>query len=94
MIAAIKSLAFDILRALDEATSPEALEHSIEVAHKSIETYRAANEPERVADILRDSLSIDAIEQKKATENKRFVFFAVAEAIAIPRRTSGQRRGA
>jgi len=74
MISAIKSLAFDILRAFDESTPPVALEHSIEVAHESIKVYRAANEPESVADILRDTLSIDVIEQKKVTENETFVF--------------------
>jgi hypothetical protein len=74
MISAVKSLAFDILRAIDESTPPEALEHSIEVAHERIRAYRAANEPGRVADILRDKLSIDLIEQKKATENETFVF--------------------
>jgi hypothetical protein len=74
MISAIKSLAFDILRAIDESTPPEALEHSIEVAHERINAYRAANEPERVADILRDTLSIGVIEQKTATENETFVF--------------------
>jgi hypothetical protein len=36
MISAVKSLAFDILRAIDESTSPEALEYSIEVAHERI----------------------------------------------------------
>lgn len=74
MISAIKSLAFDILRAIDESTPPVPLERSIEVAHERINAYRAANEPERVADILRGTLSIDVIEQKKATENETFVF--------------------
>jgi hypothetical protein len=50
------------------------LEHSIEVARERIKAYRAANEPERVADILRDSLSIDVIEQKNAAEKDTFVF--------------------
>lgn len=74
MISAVKSLAFDILRAIDESTPPEALEHSIEVAHERIKAYREMNECERVADILRDILSIDAIEQKRARENETFVF--------------------
>jgi hypothetical protein len=42
MINAIKSLAFDILCALDEAAPPEALEHSIEFAHERIKAYRQA----------------------------------------------------
>jgi hypothetical protein len=74
MIRAVKSLAFDILRALDESTSPEALERSIEVAHERIEAYRASNEPDPVGDILRDALSIESIEQKTATESDGFVF--------------------
>jgi hypothetical protein len=74
MIGAVRSLAFDILRAIDESTPPEALEHSIEVAYECIKAYHATNEPERVADILRDILSIDVIEQKKASENETFVF--------------------
>ena len=74
MINALKSLAFDILRALDESTPPEALEHSIEIAHERIKAYRATNEPERIADILRETLSIDVIEQRKAAKNETFVF--------------------
>ncbi len=74
MIRAVNSLAFDILRALDESTPPAALEHSIEVAHESIKAYRAAKEPEPVVNILRDTLSTDVIEQKKAAENETFVF--------------------
>jgi DNA-binding MarR family transcriptional regulator len=74
MISAVRSLAFDILRAIDESTPPEALEHSVEVAHERIKAYRSANEPERVADILLDTLSIDLIKEKKATENGTFVF--------------------
>jgi hypothetical protein len=74
MIDAIKSLAFDILRALDESTPPEGLEHSIEVAHERIEAYRGTNERERVAEILLDSLSIDLIEQRRATKKDTFVF--------------------
>lgn len=74
MIRAIKSLAFDILRAIDESDPPEALEHSIEVAHERIKSYRETNKPERIADILRDTLSIDVIEQKKSLENETFVF--------------------
>jgi hypothetical protein len=74
MTNAVKSLAFDILRALNESTPHEALEHSIEVAHERIKAYRAANEPGRVADIFCDALSIDAIEQRDAAENETFVF--------------------
>jgi hypothetical protein len=57
MIRAVKSLAFDILRAIDESMPPETLERSIELAHERIRTYRATNEPEYVANILRDALS-------------------------------------
>jgi hypothetical protein len=74
MISAIKSLAFDILRAIDESTRPEPLEHSIEVAHERIKAYRRENATERVVDILRDALAVDVIEQKKAAESERFVF--------------------
>ena len=74
VISAVTSLAFDILRALDESTPPPALEHSIEVAHERIKAYRAANEPENVSDILRDSLSMNVIEQKKVMENEKFIF--------------------
>lgn len=74
MIGAIRSLAFDILRALDGSTPPEALEHSIEVAHERIKAFRAANEPERVADILLETLSIDVIEQKKSMKDDTFIF--------------------
>lgn len=74
MISAVRSLAFDILRAIDEAMPTEVLEHSIQVANERIKDYRAANEIERVADILRDILSIDLIEQRKSGENETFVF--------------------
>jgi hypothetical protein len=74
MIRAVKSLAFDILRALDEPTPTGALERSIEVAHERIEAYRATSEGESMVDILRDALSLDVIEQRKAKENERFVF--------------------
>ncbi|WKW51402.1 hypothetical protein [Rhodomicrobium lacus] len=83
MISAIRSLAYDFLRAFDEAVPPVALEHSIEVAHECIKIYRAANEPEGVADILRDTLSIDLIEQKKTGENETFVFSGDRERRAL-----------
>jgi hypothetical protein len=74
MISALKSLAFDILGTLDESTPPEALEHSIEIAHERIKAYHATNEPGRIADILRETLSIDVIEQTKTAQNATFVF--------------------
>lgn len=80
---AVKSLAFDVLSALDESVPLEALERSIEVAHDRIKTYRAANEPERVADILRDTLSIDVIEQKKVVGQDTFVFSGDRERWAL-----------
>jgi hypothetical protein len=83
MIRAVKSLAFDILRAIDESIPPEALEHSIEVAHERIKCYREANEPVQVADVLRASLSIDVIEQKKSSENETFVFSGDRERWAL-----------
>lgn len=74
MISAIKSLAFDILRAVDETDPPEALEHSIETAHQRIKAYRATNEPDRIAEIMRTALSIDVIESERGAKDRAFVF--------------------
>jgi len=71
MITAVKSLAFDLIRGIDEPSPPEALEQSITVAHERIKAYRKLNAPDRVPDILRDALSVDAIEQSAP---KRFMF--------------------
>jgi hypothetical protein len=71
MITAVKSLAFDLMRAIDEPSPPDALEQSITVAHERIKAYRKLNAPDRVPDILRDALSVDAIEQSAP---KRFMF--------------------
>jgi hypothetical protein len=71
MITAVKSLAFDLFRAVDEQSPHEALEQSITIAQKRIETYRELNAPDRIPDILRDALSIDVIEQ---SEPEKFVF--------------------
>jgi hypothetical protein len=71
MIAAVKSLAFDLFRAVDEQSPHEALEQSITVAQKRIEAYRELNAPDRIPDILRDALSVDVIEK---SEPERFVF--------------------
>jgi len=71
MITAVKSLAFDLIRAIDETSPPEALEQSITVAQQRIKAYRDLNAPDRIPDILRDALSVDAIEQSAP---ERFVF--------------------
>ncbi len=73
MITAVQSLAFDLIRAIDESSPPEALEQSIAVAHQRIKDYRVLNMPDRIPDVLRDALSIDTIEQK--SEPNTFVFF-------------------
>lgn len=74
LVRAIKSLAFDMLRAIDETVPLEALERSIVVAHESIEVYRREGEMERVEDILRKALSIEIIEQEKAAKTGGFIF--------------------
>jgi hypothetical protein len=74
MVRAIKSLAFDLLRVIDEPAPVEALERSIEVAHECIQVYRRQGEAERVADIFYKALSIDAIEQEAARKSESFVF--------------------
>ncbi|SDI98436.1 MULTISPECIES: hypothetical protein [Bradyrhizobium] len=71
MITAVKSLAFDLFRAVDEQSPHEALEQSITVAQKRIEAYRKLNAPDRIPDILRDALSVDVIER---SEPEKFVF--------------------
>jgi hypothetical protein len=72
MITAVQSLAFDLIRAIDELSSPEALEQSIAVAHQRIKNYRELNAPDRIPDVFRDALSIDIIEQKSKPDT--FVF--------------------
>jgi hypothetical protein len=72
MIAAVRSLAFDLLRAIDEPSPPEALEQSIAVAHRRIKDYREMNRPEGIPDVFCDALSIDIIEQKSKPDT--FVF--------------------
>jgi hypothetical protein len=80
MITAVQSLAFDLLRAIDEPSPPEALELSIAVAHQRIEDYREMNVPDRIADVFRDALSIDIIEQE--SEPETFVFSEDRERMA------------
>ena len=81
MITAVQSLAFDLIRAIDEPSPPEALEQSIAVAHQRIQDYRGElNMPDRIPDILRDALSIDIIEQK--SEPETFVFSEDRERMA------------
>jgi predicted nucleotidyltransferase len=80
MITAVQSLAFDLIRAIDEPSLPEALEQSITVAHERIQDYRELNMPDRIADVLRDTLSIDVIEQESKPE--MFVFSEDRERMA------------
>jgi len=80
MIIAVQSLAFDLIRAIDESSPPEALEQSIAVAHQRIKNYRELNVPDRVPDAFRDALSIDIIEQK--SEPETFVFSKDRERMA------------
>jgi hypothetical protein len=80
MITAVQSLAFDLIRAIDESSPPEALEQSIAVAHQRIKDYRVLNLPDRIPDVLRDALSIDTIEQK--SEPNTFVFSEDRERMA------------
>lgn len=80
MIIAVRSLAFDLIRAIDEPSPPEALEQSIAVAHRRIKDYREMNVPDRIADVFRDALSIDIIEQK--SEPDTFVFSEDRERMA------------
>ncbi|SDR01275.1 hypothetical protein SAMN05519103_00405 [Rhizobiales bacterium GAS113] len=76
MITAVQSLAFDLIRAIDEPSPPEALAQSIAVAHQRIKDYRELKVPVHIPDILRDTLSIDIIEQK--SERDTFVFSRIA----------------
>jgi hypothetical protein len=71
MITAVKSLAFDLLRAIDESSPSEALEQSITVAQRRIKAYRELRTPDHIAGILRDALSVDVIERSAP---ERFVF--------------------
>jgi hypothetical protein len=71
MITAVKSLAFDLIRAIDELSPSEVLEQSITVTQQRIAAYRKLNTPDRIPDILRDALSIDVVERFAP---ERFVF--------------------
>jgi hypothetical protein len=71
MITAVRSLAFDVMRAIDEPAPSESLEQSIVVAQQRIEAYRELNLPNRVPEVLRDALSLDVIERSAP---ERFVF--------------------
>jgi hypothetical protein len=53
MITAVKSLAFDLIRAIDELSPSEVLEQSITVTQQRIAAYRKLNTPDRIPDILR-----------------------------------------
>lgn len=74
MVLAVRSLAFDVLRTIDEATPLDVLERSIELAHERIQAYRQEGEAEHVSNVLHKALSIDAIEQEDVNKNERFVF--------------------
>jgi hypothetical protein len=71
MITAVKSLAFDVIRAIDQSCPSEALEHSITLAQQRIKAFRDLNAPDSVPDILRNALSVDVAE-RSAPES--FVF--------------------
>ena len=71
MITAVKSLAFDLIRAIDEPSPSEVLEQSISVTQQRIGAYRKLNTSERIPDILRDALSVDVAERFAP---ERFVF--------------------
>jgi hypothetical protein len=77
---ASQSLAFDLIRAIDEPSPPEALEQSITVAHQRIQDYRELNMPDRIPDVLRNTLSIDIVEQRPEPET--FVFSEDRERMA------------
>lgn len=72
MITAVQSLAFDLIRAIDESSPSGALEQSIAVAHQRINDYRALSLPDPIPSAFRDALSIDVIEQK--SQPNTFVF--------------------
>jgi hypothetical protein len=57
LVRAAKSLAFVILRAIDELQPPEMLAHSIAVAHDCIKAYGATDPSEPIADVLRNPLN-------------------------------------
>jgi ribosomal protein S19E (S16A) len=80
MITAMRSLAFDLLRAIDEPSPAEALEQSIAVAHQRIKDYREMNLPDRIPDVFCDALSIDVIEQNSKPDT--FVFSEDRERLA------------
>ncbi|KJC60310.1 hypothetical protein UP10_13220 [Bradyrhizobium sp. LTSPM299] len=80
MITAVRSLAFDLLRAIDEPSPPEALEQSIIVAHQRIKDYREMNLPDRIPNVLCDVLSNDVIEQNSRPDT--FVFSEDRERMA------------
>jgi hypothetical protein len=70
MISAVRSLAFDLLGALDESTSPEALERSIHVAHERTNAYHAANGSERVADKIEQIVGAELVLQPHILPNR------------------------
>jgi hypothetical protein len=76
----VRSLAFDLLRAIDEPSPPEALEQSIAVAHQRIKDYREMNLPDRMPDVFCDALSTDIVEQKSKPDT--FVFSEDRERMA------------
>jgi hypothetical protein len=80
MITAMRSLAFDLLRAIDEPSPAEALEQSIAVAHQRIKDYREMNLPDRIPDLFCDALSTDIIEQNSKPDT--FVFSEDCERMA------------
>jgi len=53
---------------------------SVTVAHQRIQDYRELNMPDRITDVLRDTLSIDIIEQE--SEPETFVFSEDRERMA------------
>jgi hypothetical protein len=63
MITAAKSLAFDLIRAIDESSPSEVLERSITVTQQRIAAYRTLKAPYLIPDILRDALSVDVVER-------------------------------
>lgn len=72
MISALQSLAFDLIRVIEEGSPLEALEQTIRVAHQRIEEFRKLNELDDLAAIFCESLSIDLCE--KRSKPIRFVF--------------------
>jgi predicted nucleotidyltransferase len=72
MISALRSLAFDLIRVIEEGSPIEALEQTIRAAHQRIEEFRKLDEPDDLAAIFCETLSIDLCE--KRSEPTRFVF--------------------